>query len=208
MSSAEDDLAGLLQRARWAAEEELGERNPKLWIVLKVLGFMPPYTFSRLRMRLLRLIGVPIGDETIVCGRITIAGSRHAQRKLFIGRECMINEGCRFDTGSPITIGDRVYFGHDITVLTTTHDIGPHDQRCHGTRSEAVSIGAGTWVGTRALILPGVHIGAGCVVAAGAVVTESVPDDTMVGGVPARVPALARVTPPAQARTRAASSAT
>ena len=36
MSSAEDDLAGLLQRARWAAEEELGERNPKLWIVLKV----------------------------------------------------------------------------------------------------------------------------------------------------------------------------
>ncbi len=187
MSSAEDDVAGLLLRARWAAEEELGERNPKLWVVLKILGFMPPYTFSRLRMRLLRAIGVPIGDSTIVCGRISIAGSRHAQRKLFIGRACMINEGCRFDTGSPITIGDRVYFGHDITVLTTTHDIGPHDQRCQGTRSEAVSVGDGTWVGTRALILPGVHIGAGCVVAAGAVVTESVPDDTMVGGVPARV---------------------
>jgi len=50
-----------------------------------------------------------------------------------------------------------------------------------------VSVGSGTWVGTRALILPGVHIGAGCVVAAGSVVTASVPDDTMVGGVPARV---------------------
>jgi acetyltransferase-like isoleucine patch superfamily enzyme len=185
MSSA-DDSAGLLVRARWAAEEELGERNPKLWIVLKVLGFLPPYTFSRLRMRLLRLIGVPIGRETVVCGRISIAGSRHAQRKLHIGRNCMINEGCRFDTGSPITIGDRVYLGHDTTVLTTTHDIGGHHQRCHGTRSEAVSIGDGTWVGTRTLILPGVQIGAGCVVAAGAVVTESVPDDTMVGGVPAR----------------------
>ena len=185
MSSA-DDGAGLLVRARWAAEEELGERNPKLWIVLRVLGFLPPYTFSRLRMRLLRLIGVPIGRETVVCGRISIAGSRHAQRKLRIGRNCMVNEGCRFDAGSPITIGDRVYLGHDITVLTTTHDIGDHDQRCHGTRSEAVSIGDGTWIGTRTLILPGVHIGAGCVVAAGAVVTESVPDDTMVGGVPAR----------------------
>jgi len=187
MSTPAEIPASLFQRAVWAAEEELGERNPKLWVVLKILGFMPPYTFSRLRMRLLRAIGVPIGDSTIVCGRISIAGSRHAQRKLFIGRACMINEGCRFDTGSPITIGDRVYFGHDITVLTTTHDIGPHDQRCQGTRSEAVSVGDGTWVGTRALILPGVHIGAGCVVAAGAVVTESVPDDTMVGGVPARV---------------------
>jgi acetyltransferase-like isoleucine patch superfamily enzyme len=187
MSSAEDDLAGLLLRARWAAEEELGERNPKLWIVLKVLGFMPPYTFSRLRMRLLRLIGVPIGDDTIVCGRISIAGSRHAQRKLFIGRDCMINEGCRFDTGSPITIGDRVFVGHDTTVLTTTHDIGPHSQRCFGVRSEAVSIGDGTWIGTGALILPGVQIGAGCVVAAGAVVADSVPDDTLVGGVPAKV---------------------
>ena len=186
MSNAED-VAELLQRARWAAEEELGERNPKLWVVLKVTGFLPPYTFSRLRMRLLRLIGVHIGDDTIVCGRISIAGSRHAQRKLFIGRECMINEGCRFDTGSPITIGDRGLLGHDITVLTTTHDIGRHNKRCHGTGRSRCPIGAGSWIGTRALILPGVHIGAGCVVAAGAVVTESVPDDTLVGGVPAGV---------------------
>jgi acetyltransferase-like isoleucine patch superfamily enzyme len=185
MSIGEDP--SLLQRVRWAFDEELGERNTRLWLVLKLLGIPPPYTFTRLRMRLLRMIGVSIGDDTIVCGRIGIAGSRHAQRKLFIGRDCMINEGCRFDTGSPITIGDRVYFGHEITVLTTTHDLGPHEQRCQGTRSQAVSVGDGTWVGTRVLILPGVHIGAGCVVAAGAVVTESVPDDTMVGGVPARV---------------------
>jgi acetyltransferase-like isoleucine patch superfamily enzyme len=185
MSTAEDP--GLLRRVRWVADEELGERNPRLWLVLKLLGLPPPYTFTRLRMRLLRLIGVSIGDDTIVCGRIGIAGSRNAQRKLQIGASCMINDGCRFDTGSPITIGDRVYLGHDVTVLTTTHDIGPHDKRCLGVRSEAVSIGAGTWIGTRALILPGVHVGAGCVIAAGAVVTESVPEDTLVGGVPAHV---------------------
>jgi acetyltransferase-like isoleucine patch superfamily enzyme len=72
-------------------------------------------------------------------------------------------------------------------VLTTTHDIGPHEQRCHGSRSEPVTIGDGAWIGTRALILPGVHVGAGCVVAAGAVVTDSVPPDSLVGGVPAKV---------------------
>jgi maltose O-acetyltransferase len=186
MSSVEI-APGALTRARWAAAEELGERNPKLWVALKIVGFLPPYTLSRTRMRLLRLIGVDIGDDTVVCGRISIAGSRRAERRLTIGAKCMINEGCRFDTGAPIAVGDNVYFGHDVTVLTMTHDIGSHDRRCHGWRAEAVTIGAGTWIGTRALILPGVQIGAGCVVAAGAVVAESVPDDTMVGGVPARV---------------------
>jgi maltose O-acetyltransferase len=185
MSSAEDP--GLLQRVRWAADEELGERNSRLWLALKLLSLPPPYTFIRTRLRLLRLIGVQIGDETVICGRISIAGSRHAQRKMQIGAQCMINDGCRFDMGAPITVGDRVYLGHDVTVLTTTHDIGPHAQRVYGSRSDPVSIGDGTWVGTRALILPGVQIGAGCVVAAGAVVTESVPDDTLVGGVPAKV---------------------
>jgi maltose O-acetyltransferase len=185
MSSA--DRPGVLTRARWAAAEELGERNPKLWLALKIIGFLPPYTFNRTRMHLLRLVGVDIGDDTVICGRLGIAGSREAERRLVIGADCMINDGCRFDTGAPITVGDDVYFGHEVTVLTTTHEIGPHERRCQGSRAESVAIGAGTWIGTRALILPGVQIGAGCVVAAGAVVTESVPPDTMVGGVPARV---------------------
>jgi maltose O-acetyltransferase len=187
MSIRAESTSNLIQRAMWAAEEELGDRNPRLWLVLTFIGWLPPYTFSRLRMRLLRLIGVPMGAETIVCGRISIAGARHAQRSLHVGSECMINEGCRFETGATITIGDRVYFGHDVVVLTTTHEIGPHEQRCHGRTYAPVRIGDGVWIGTRALLLPGVEIGAGAVVAAGAVVTESVPPDTVVGGVPARI---------------------
>lgn len=185
MSSAED--LGPLQRVRWVAEGELGDRNLRLWLVLKLLGLPPPYSFTRLRMRLLRAIGVRIGDGTVICGRVSIAGSKNAQRKLRIGSACMINDGCRFDMGAPIAVGDRVHLGHDATLLTTTHDIGPHEQRVCGSRSESVSIGDGSWVGTRVLILPGVRIGAGCVIAAGSVVTQSVPEDTLVGGVPARV---------------------
>jgi maltose O-acetyltransferase len=183
---AEASQYTLIQRAVWAADEELGERNPRLWVVLKFIGWLPPFTFSRLRMRLLRLIGVPIGDNTVVCGRMSISGSRHAQRALRIGASCMINEGCRFETGATITIGDRVHIGHDVTVLTTTHEIGPHDQRSSVSVHAPVAIGDGVWIGTRSLILPGVEIGAGSVVAAGAVVTQDVPPDTLVGGVPAR----------------------
>jgi carbonic anhydrase/acetyltransferase-like protein (isoleucine patch superfamily) len=187
MPTPADAPPGLLQRAVWAAEEELGERNPKLWLVLKLIGWLPPFTFSRSRMRLLRLVGVPIGDDTVVCGRISISGAPHAERSLHIGRDCLINEGCRFETGAPITVGDRVYIGHDVTVLTTTHEIGSHHQRCHGRLTAPVVIGDGVWIGTRAVVLPGVEIGDGAVVAAGAVVAESVAADTLVGGVPARV---------------------
>ncbi len=186
MSTVAESTPSLVRRAMWAADEELGERNPRLWIVLALIGWLPPFTFGRLRMRLLRLIGVPMGADTIVCGRISIAGARHAQRALRVGSSCVINEGCRFETGAPITLGDRVFVGHDVTVLTTTHEIGPHEQRCHGRITAPVTIGDGAWIGTRSLVLPGVEIGAGAVVAAGAVVTESVPPDTLVGGVPAR----------------------
>lgn len=50
-----------------------------------------------------------------------------------------------------------------------------------------VVIGSGTWIGTGAIILPGVTIGKMCIIAAGAVVNKDVPKNTMVGGVPAKV---------------------
>ena len=179
------DASPAVARARQIAYEERGEFNLKLWLALKVLAFLPPYTLVRTRMRVLRFAGVEIGARTVVCGGLRIAGSRGGHRRLKIGADCMINDGCRFDTGAPITIEDDVYFGHEVTVLTGTHEIGPRDRRCHGWRAEPVTIGRGCWLGTGVLVLPGVTIGAGCVVAAGAVVTESVPPDTLYAGVPA-----------------------
>jgi maltose O-acetyltransferase len=51
----------------------------------------------------------------------------------------------------------------------------------------AIEIGDGAWLASRVMVLPGVRIGAGAVVAAGSVVTRDVPDNTLVAGVPARV---------------------
>lgn len=49
-----------------------------------------------------------------------------------------------------------------------------------------INVGEGTWIGGRSTILPGVNIGKGCIIAAGSVATKDVPDNTMVGGVPAK----------------------
>ena len=92
---------------------------------------------------MLRLVGVPIGDRTVVCRRISIAGSRTPSASLSIGVDCMINEGCRFDTGGTITIGDDVYFGHDVAVLTTTHEVGAHKRLARHPISEPVCVGDG-----------------------------------------------------------------
>jgi maltose O-acetyltransferase len=86
-----------------------------------------------------------------------------------------------------VTIGNNVSFGHQVIVLTNTHDIGPASRRAATLCSKAVTIGNGAWLGARCTILPGVTIGDGAVVAAGSVVNEDVPANVLVAGVPARL---------------------
>jgi acetyltransferase-like isoleucine patch superfamily enzyme len=65
--------------------------------------------------------------------------------------------------------------------------MGSRERRYAGLEALPVTIGAGVWVGARAMIMPGVTIGDGAVIAAGAVVTKDVPPNTLVAGVPARI---------------------
>ncbi|WP_231916311.1 DapH/DapD/GlmU-related protein [Microbacterium karelineae] len=85
------------------------------------------------------------------------------------------------------TIGDRVNIGPFVRIVTDTHDIGPHEKRAGAVRHDPISIGDGSWIGASSTILGGVTIGAGSIVAAGSIVTEDVPDDVVVAGVPARI---------------------
>jgi len=88
------------------------------------------------------------------------------------------------------TIGSHVMMGEDCTVITRNHrhdrtDIPMMEQGFEEERP--VQIGNDVWIGDRVIILPGVHIGDGAVLAAGAVVTKDVPAYAVVGGAPARV---------------------
>ncbi len=101
-----------------------------------------------------------------------------------LGNGSVINQNCRMDNRGGITIGRNVSISAEVVVLTADHD--PNSPTFEG-RTHPVVIHNYAFVGTRAMILPGVTVGKGAVVAAGAVVTKDVQPFTIVAGIPAKV---------------------
>jgi acetyltransferase-like isoleucine patch superfamily enzyme len=89
----------------------------------------------------------------------------------------------------PVTIGSHVNLAQGITVTALNHNFVETDKRIdeQGISTKQVTISDDVWIGANAVILPGVTIGRHAVVAAGAVVTKDVPDNCVVGGVPATI---------------------
>ncbi len=89
----------------------------------------------------------------------------------------------------PVCIGSHVNLAQGITVSALNHNFEDSSKRIdeQGISTKPVVIGDDVWIGGNAVILPGVTIGKHCVVAAGAVVTKDVPDNSLVGGVPAKI---------------------
>jgi acetyltransferase-like isoleucine patch superfamily enzyme len=101
-----------------------------------------------------------------------------------IGDNSVIDRDCAFDGRGDITIGNNVNISPEVMILTAYHD--PDSETFSGLH-KAVVVEDYAWIATRALILPGVTIGRGAVVAAGSVVTKDVAPQTIVGGNPARL---------------------
>ena len=98
--------------------------------------------------------------------------------------------GIRCRMNGKVKIGKNVMMGPEVCIYTRNHafdrtDIPMNQQG--STPEKAVVIEDDVWIGARAIILPGVHIGTGAVIGAGAVVTKDVPDYAVVGGNPARI---------------------
>lgn len=90
------------------------------------------------------------------------------------------------DIGS-VRIGNNVMIGPSTLITTVNHPLSPAGRRKHLGIMKPVTIGNDVWIGGNATILPGVTIGNNVVVAAGAVITHDVPDNVVVGGVPAKI---------------------
>ena len=104
--------------------------------------------------------------------------------RLHIGKNSVINKHCVIDCrGGHIFIGDNVDIAQETNIWTLEHDVNGNN---HDPKKDDVIIEHHVWIATRVTILPGVHIGYGAVVAAGAVVTKDVAPLTIVGGIPAK----------------------
>ncbi len=103
--------------------------------------------------------------------------------RIRLGHNVFLNSGVILYSEVSITLGDDVALSNDVYVM----DTDSHGIEGRPPRAAAVSIGRGSWVGARSIVLPGVSIGEQVVVAAGSVVTRDVPDHVLVGGNPARV---------------------
>jgi len=101
-----------------------------------------------------------------------------------IGKNVFINHACTFMDRGGITLEDNVLIGPKVNLITTNHPINPAERRA--TISNPIVIKKGAWIGVGATILPGVTIGENSIVAAGAVVSKDVPDNVIIGGIPAK----------------------
>jgi acetyltransferase-like isoleucine patch superfamily enzyme len=101
-----------------------------------------------------------------------------------IGKDVFINHGCSFLDLGGITIEDRVLIGPQVKLVTENHPLNPTIRK--GLITKPILIKKNAWIGAGATILPGVTIGENAVVAAGAVVSKDVADNTVVGGIPAK----------------------
>ncbi|MBI2008292.1 acyltransferase [Candidatus Amesbacteria bacterium] len=96
----------------------------------------------------------------------------------------IIGDRCFLDGRAKLTIGNHVDIASQVMIYNSEHDINSDD--FHAT-SAPVSISDYVFIGPRAIILPGVKIGKGAIIGAGAVVTKDIPDFAIVGGIPAKV---------------------
>ena len=181
-----------LSRFRLAVSREFNSLwqvlRPRLLLWTFCAKLLPEQSLSYLRCSCYRLAGCSIDRSVTLIGRMTLIGSGQIASRLHIGHGCVIAHGVVFGLDDQITVGKNVSLGPYVKLYTATHPLGFGSRRMTlKIVTKPIVIEEGVWVGMDSLILPGVTLGQGCVVSAGAVVTTSVPPNTLVSGNPATV---------------------
>lgn len=139
------------------------------------------HEFDEIRELFSKLIGKKVDDEF----RVFPPFHTDFGKNIHLGKNVFINSGCKFQDQGGIYIGDDALIGHNVVLATLNHEEDPEKR---GNLCPApIKIGNKVWIGSNATILPGVTIGDGAIIAAGAVVTKDVKEKTVVGGVPAKL---------------------
>lgn len=158
-----------------------------LYLTNHLVAHVPSFALRHLWYR--RVLGIRLGEHAGVhMGAYVWFWSPREIRRfgVTIGRNSLIGRNCTLDARSPLTIGDNVSLSPEVMILAGTHDVNDPKFAPSEVGPWAVSIEDHVWIGSRAMILPGVTVGRGAVVAAGSVVTKDVAPLSIVAGVPAK----------------------
>lgn len=153
--------------------------------VLSIIFSLPRYRFCIcIKELLLKSQGAKFGKNVVIYPGVWIAPGRN----LIVGNDVDIAKDVLITTTGGVEIGDRTLIGYRTQILSANHTIPPIGQPfpISGDDYRKVIIEKDVWIGANCIITPGVHIGEGAVIAAGAVVTKDVEANTIVGGVPAK----------------------
>lgn len=171
-----------IEVSKYQNRHSLGNKIKRaLWNVVYAILFRPTPTrlFRKWRNLLLRMFGAKIGNCTTVCPSVRI----REPWNLEIGDWTILSDRVECYNVDRVCVGSRVVVSPDAFLCTASHDISSPNFELV---TAPVLLGDDCWVSSRAIVMPGRKIGAGAVVAAGAVVTKDVPEWTVVGGNPAK----------------------
>jgi len=134
--------------------------------------------------------GVSVGKGSVITCSDEMA-KKGVRSRIEIGEDTAINEYNNIRaSGGEIIIGKKCIISQYVSMIASNHEINTTEymkDALWDNVKTSVTIGDDVWIGAGAVILPGVRVGNGCVIASGAVVTKNVPDYSIVAGVPAKV---------------------
>ncbi|GIF16075.1 maltose O-acetyltransferase [Actinoplanes teichomyceticus] len=165
-----------------ADDPELGEAALRAMDLTDEYNVTPIRNFDERRRLLAELLG-EVGEGVEIRPPLRVDYGAHIR----IGARTFANFGLIALDVAPITIGADVQIGTNVQLLTPTHPIEPGPRRDKWEAAKPITIGDNVWLGSGAIVLPGITIGANTVVGAGAVVTRDLPANVVAAGNPARV---------------------
>jgi maltose O-acetyltransferase len=162
--------------------------NPRFTLWSACARALPKYALCSTRAWLYRASGCDIAAGVTIQGPLLLLCGGAPAMRLHIARGTIVAPMVTFGLDAEVTIGRNVSIGPGSALHTATHAIGFASRRMQlPVLARPIVVEDGVWIGMHCLILPGVTIGRGSVVTAGAVVTDSVPPNSLVAGNPATV---------------------
>jgi len=146
-------------------------------LITNIIGKVPSHMVRNLYYR--RVCGLSLADDATIYGGLRLRGGK----RIRIGSGTSVGDRCELDGRGGLVVGKCVNISSEVMLWTAQHDY-----RTAGfpTLFDAIVIEDYVWIGPRCIILPGVTVAQGCVVAAGAVVTKSTQPFGIYAGIPAK----------------------